>query len=361
MARSQPQHRFAVPVCITADIEFEIRGALGRPATCAPVGEDSMLRTVQGGCGGLEALVRPLVQHSLPATFFVEVMQSLYFGLGPMQRVLERAAASQLIDFQMHLHPCWRYLAEDNWRQTVAAVKDKHDSMAGLGVHGAKEFLSQGIDLFKKLTGKSPVAFRSGSLKVDLDLMRAQAEVGIRLSSCVGHAYSPAADPGLALWSGIERFGAVTEVPVTSYLFTLGRWARPKLLTVTGTTLFTIRRILQDAWERQAGPVVLLTHASEMAVDVEDISSPPRYAAHRENQERWRGLCAYLDANRDRYQVMPLGAAVDYWESRPAVSHFPYRSSVYDLAAFGAGQMRSLLGGYFRNAADMYGNRPADS
>lgn len=323
-----------LPVCLTADIEFEIRDSLSYPLRCAPVAQQSVLREVNGESEGLRSLLSPLRDHSLPATFFVEVMQSLHFGPEPMQQIISQARIAPLVDFQMHIHPCWGYLASKDWQQTVTHIK-KNDSMAGRGVRGSSEVLSRGIELFKNLLGKTPLAFRSGSLKVDLDLLQAQAEVGIPISSCVGVGYSLPNDDQLSLWSGIARIGSVTEIPVTSYEIKMGNRLRPKLLTVTGTPFSLMKRILEDAWKRQAGPVVFLTHASEMAADITDVFTPPLYAPIPRNQLRWRKLCAYLDANRDRYQVLSMGTAAEYWMSLKPVRHQPYQGGISDLCSIG--------------------------
>jgi hypothetical protein len=102
-----------------------------------------------------------------------------------------------------------------------------------------------------------------------------------------------------------------------------------------------MKRILEHAWRRSAGPIVFLTHASEMAVDTTDVYSPPSYSAHRENQRRWSSLCEFLDRNRDRFTVMSMGGARDYWESLPPVSHAPYRGGPYDAAV---AAVKSLIG-----------------
>lgn len=321
-----------LPVCLTADIEFEIRGGLTYPDRCTPVGVDSVFRPHQGINQGLDKLLEPLAHHALPATFFIETLQCLHFGVEPMRRVIDQLKIHGNIDIQLHAHPCWSYLANDDWRQTVGQIK-KNDSMSGRGVTGAKEILKTAIDQFQQLTGQAPVAFRSGSLKIDADLIQAQAESGISISSCVGRAYFNPQEPQLSLWAGTARFGPLTEVPVTSYQLGIGSMLRPKLLTITGTPFPTMKRLLENSWQHGVGPIVFLTHASEMAADTTDIYTPPSYSAHAENQQRWSNLCEFLDRNRDRFQVLPLGSALDYWTTLEPASHAPYRGGLRDLAS----------------------------
>jgi hypothetical protein len=70
-----------------------------------------------------------------------------------------------------------------------------------------------------------------------------------------------------------------------------------------------------------------------MAADVTSIFEPQRYAALSANQERWRQLCRYLHKNRERFTVLPLGAAAPHWGGQPSVSHRPYRGGLADFLA----------------------------
>ncbi|MBL0355174.1 MAG: hypothetical protein WBB96_11890 [Candidatus Dechloromonas phosphoritropha] len=316
---------------MTADIEFDIRGALTYPDRCSPAGFESVQRKVGGRSQGLAPLLRPLSEFGLPATFFVEAMQVAHFGTEPMASVVNELKQYPLFDLQLHAHPCWEYLLAPDWRQTVGQVV-KNDSLAGRGVGGATRILSLAADYFRHLTGQSPVAFRPGNLRIDGDLLRAQAAVGLPLSSSGGKAYFVPEDPSLSLWSGVARQDSVTEIPVTSYQVGVPWKNLAKLLTVTGTPLSTMIRILEHAAKHNQGPVVFLTHASEMAKDAASIFEPPRYVPLRTNQERWRELCCYLHENAARFRVLPFGPSVAFWQSLAPVSRNPYRGRVRDLS-----------------------------
>lgn len=322
----------SLTVCLTADIEFEIRGALTYPDRCSPVGAESVFRNADGKSQGLAPLVESLAEFGLPATFFIETMQVAHFGIDPMARVIEELRLHPLIDLQLHAHPCWEYLRDPDWRKNVQNIL-KNDSMAGRGVEAAKSILTQGSAFFRQLTNQAPIAFRAGSLQVDQDLLRAQAEVGIPLSSSVGKAYFNPPDRNLSLWSGITRQHTVTEIPVTSYQVAVPGKSMAKLLTVTGTPLSTMTRILDYAAVHELGPIVFLTHASEMAVDTAGIFEPTRYAPHCSNQERWRSLCRYLHKHRERFTVIPFGPAANFWAEHAPVSHRPYRGGIIDFSA----------------------------
>lgn len=321
-----------LPVCLTADIEFEIRGALTYPDRCSPAGFESVQRENGGRSQGLASLLAPLSEFGLPATFFVEAMQVAHFGTEPMARVVKELKQYPLIDLQLHAHPCWEYLRAPDWRQTVGQVT-KNDSMSGRGMAGAARILSLARDYFRQLTGQYPVAFRAGSLRIDGDLLRAQATVGLPLSSSGGKAYFGPEDPALSLWSGVARLDSVTELPVTSYKVGVPGKNLAKILTVTGTPLSTMIRILEHAAKHNQGPVVFLTHASEMAEDAASIFEPPHYLPLRANQERWRELCRYLHENEARFRVLPFGPSIAFWQSLAPVSRNPYRGGMRDLSA----------------------------
>lgn len=330
-----------LPVCLTADIEFEIRGALTYPDRCSPVGAESVWRNVDGKSQGLDPLTEPLAEFGLPATFFIEAMQVAHFGPDSMAAIVNVLKRHPHIDLQLHAHPCWEYLRCPDWRTTVQEIV-KNDSMAGRGVAEASAILARAYEYFQQLTEQKPRAFRAGSLRIDGDLLRAQAAVDIPVSSSVGKAYYEPADPALALWSGVVRQGSVTEIPVTSYEVAVPGKSLAKILTITGTPLSTMIRILEHAAANNRGPVVFLTHASEMAADAAGIFEPPRYTALAANQARWRQLCRYLHTHRERFAVLPLGAAA-HWAAQAPVSHRPYRGGLADFLAIAIARIRKSV------------------
>jgi hypothetical protein len=266
-------------------------------------------------------------------------MQTGHFGLESMAEIVEILRKCPHIDLQLHAHPCWEYLFQPDWRETVNLIA-KNDSMAGRGVNSSARILALAANYFRQLIGCPPKAFRAGSLRVDRDLLLAQAEVGIPISSSVGKAYFSPPSSELSIWSGVIRDGEITEIPVTSYQVGLFGKSIAKILTVTGTPLSTMIRVLEHAAANNQGPVVFLTHASEMAADVTNIFEPPRYLALSANQERWQRLCQYLHMNRERFSVRPLGAAASYWADRLPVSHRPYRGGGADFMAIALARLR---------------------
>ena len=97
--------RKPIQVCITVDTEFSIGGNFDNPQL-TPVSDPIVLGAVGGKEHGLGFLLDSLAQFALPATFFVEALQTAYFGDEPMGSIARRIADAGH-DVQLHLHPCW--------------------------------------------------------------------------------------------------------------------------------------------------------------------------------------------------------------------------------------------------------------
>ena len=75
--------RKPIEVCITIDTEFSIGGNFEDPAL-TPVAEPMVLGSVGGKEQGLGFLLESLAEFGVRATFFVETLQTAYFGNEPM-------------------------------------------------------------------------------------------------------------------------------------------------------------------------------------------------------------------------------------------------------------------------------------
>jgi hypothetical protein len=307
-------------VCLTVDIEFDINGALTFPERHRPCGADAVVRPTGTGSTGLDALLEPLVRHGLPITAFVETLQCHHFGLGEMAGVVDRLRATSLVDLQLHLHPCWREFRHPDWPARVKTTP-RNDDMARRGAQ-ARTIIDEATGFFRELTGTAPLALRTGGLSVDRDVCRAQLAAGIPLASSVGRAYAPSPDPELRAYAGLLRCEGVTEAPVTSFRARGPRGPYDKLLTVAGNALGQIEQVLQ--WHRHTGtgPVVLLTHTSELA-PVRGLRSPPLFDADRRVQRRWAALCEYLARRDDQFEVVSFAGAWPRWQQRASAVAAP--------------------------------------
>src|SRR5262249_58215776 len=115
-----------IEVCITIDTEFSIGGNFENPAL-APIAEPIVLGRIGEKEQGLGFLLDSFSEFGVQATFFVEALQTAYFGDEPMGRIAGRIAAAGH-DVQLHLHPCWlHYEPASAGGQKMA----RNDSCAG--------------------------------------------------------------------------------------------------------------------------------------------------------------------------------------------------------------------------------------
>src|ERR1700724_4638510 len=75
--------RKPIEVCITVDTEFSIGGNFGNPEM-APIAKPIVLGMIGGQEHGLGFILDSLAEFGVRATFFVETLQTAYFGDEPM-------------------------------------------------------------------------------------------------------------------------------------------------------------------------------------------------------------------------------------------------------------------------------------
>ena len=81
-------------ICLTVDTEFSTNGVFADPVNRAPIGAPNVYCPVGDQQHGLPFLLRTLGRYGLPATFFVETLNTAYFGDEPMRRPPLRARAA---------------------------------------------------------------------------------------------------------------------------------------------------------------------------------------------------------------------------------------------------------------------------
>lgn len=300
----------ATEVCITFDVEFTIGGAFADPYGKAPIAEPAVFCNVNGTSQGLGFILDTLDAYHHNATFFVEALNHHYFGDKPMARI-----AQQILrrghDIQLHLHPCWCRFRQSNWQDHLGA-NPPNDSMADRSEDELCELISDGIDTFKRWGIPRPVAMRTGGLHADLTIYRALSRNSIPLASNVGISIYQPRESTLQLFAGRHEIEGVLEVPILSYLdlFMLSN-NHLKTLTITGSSWQEFRALLQQAHQRQAGPITILSHPSEF-VKGQDLQYTVCHT-NRLNQARFRQLCQFLQDHRNTYHTQTFAGAKDTW------------------------------------------------
>ncbi|MYN05201.1 polysaccharide deacetylase [Pseudoduganella sp. DS3] len=291
-------------VCITIDTEFSIGGAFADAAR-QPVGEPMVWCEVGGRSQGLGFMLEQFQRHQIGATFFVEALQRQYFRHDPMAAIAQRIAAEGH-EVQLHAHPCWSVFGHADWPQRVRA-QPRQDDFFGRAEDDSVALIRRGQEAFGNWGVAAPTVFRSGSLQHDATLYRALARCAIPYSSCVGLAIFDSGDPDYALYSGVHPRAGVLECPVLTFQdWRLGARRHLKTLTIAGTSFAETRTLLEQAHAAGVPLVVLLTHPFEY---VQRSDSGAQVRRHAVNQERLAQLCAWLDAERARFDACGMGAA----------------------------------------------------
>lgn len=303
-------------ICITIDTEFSIGGAFADPAGRRPIGVDNVLCPAEGRENGLAFLLDTFRDHGIAATFFVETLQSAFFGDAPMGRMVERILRAGQ-DVQLHLHPCWRSFHDPGWREAIRRTPPD-DRCDGRTDAEMQDILREGIAGLRRVGVPDPVALRAGNLRADRATYRAMEACGLPLASNLGVALFRPTDPALQLVGGRHRIGQVLEVPVLTYTqLALGSRRYARLLTTTATSAAETEALLWQARREGVPTVVLLTHPFEFIKG--DRDEPARQRTNRINQRRMERLCAFLAEHQAEFTAVSFAQAAPAWLAAPPV------------------------------------------
>lgn len=295
-------------VCITIDTEFSIGGAFA-DATRVPVAEQNVWCKVNGRSEGLGFMLETFRTYQVKATFFTETVQRFYFQQDDPMRAIAREIHDAGHEVQLHSHPCWSLFEHADWRERARTAKNP-DNYFGRTLDDSVRLLQQGIDTFASWGLPRPRAFRSGNLQHDVNLYQALAQVGIPYSSNVAVSVFHSGDPNYLLYSGTHERLGVLECPVLTYSdWQISGRKHTKALSIAGTSFAEMRVLLNKAQAEGIPLVVILTHPFEF-VQKDDLAY--RHARkHGITQQRLIDLCAFLQANSDRFHACGMVEAAD--------------------------------------------------
>jgi hypothetical protein len=289
-----------VEVCITVDTEFSIGGNFDNP-DLAPVAEPIVLGSVDGREHGLGFLLDTLAEFGLPATFFVEALQTAYFGDEPMGAIATRIAQAGH-DVQLHLHPCWLHYESAG----DVTKPEPDDSCAGRSDGELDHFFRSGLAAFSRWGLPTPIAVRPGNFQFDANFHCAAARSGLRLSSSIALPIYRPADERLMLVGGKHRIGQILELPVFCYTYRIAGNDRLRPLSVTACSAAEMIFVLRQAHAQNLSPIILLTHPHEYIKRTDFRYTTLR--RNRVNQGRFRTLLRFLSENRDKFTTVPISA-----------------------------------------------------
>lgn len=292
-------------VCITIDTEFSIAGAF-TDTRHIPIGEQRVWCDIDGKSEGLGFILDCFSRNAITGTFFVEALQRYYFTTDPMAPIARRLHAAGH-EVQLHVHPCWSMFQHDDWKERIRKTKGV-DAFFGRSEDDSYQLIKKGMAAFADWGIPAPTVFRSASLQHDETLYKAQARAGIPFSSHVGIAIFDSGDANYKMYGGRHQRHGVVECPVLTFRdWNLGGRQHLKTLTITGTSFAETRTLLERAQRAGIEQVVILTHPFEYVQCGNFRMSEMR--THRVNQRRLNQLCAYLNRERERYDVCGVGMA----------------------------------------------------
>jgi len=299
----------ATEICITIDTEFSIGGAFADPESRRPIAEERVTCPANGKENGLGFLLACFEEFGIKATFFVEALNAAYFGDAPMGRIVERVLGAGH-DAELHLHPCWLYFRHSDWQRRLAHDKP-NDNCDGRTVDELASMISSGRDMLRKWGAPSPIALRTGGLRIDRNVHSAMSVTGIRIGSNIGIGWTPPPIVDFAIVGGRRWFGQVLELPVLTYTqLKFGQRYLRRLLTITSTSWPEMKSLLWQARRHGISPIIVLTHPFEFA---KGSWSPLKLSPNKINQGRLRHLCRFIAEHPDDFSSCTFRSGAPDW------------------------------------------------
>jgi hypothetical protein len=223
-------------------------------------------------------------RYGLKATFFIDPMPTMIFGLDVIRPTVEKVLAAGQ-EVQLHLHPNW----------TAAQPGDGGASYGRFGLYDysfdeQRALIAGATELLKACGAPHPVAFRAGSYSANDDTLRALASLGFRYDSSHNGAYN--ARDSITLpprqIAPAERHGVV-EVPVTLIEDVPGNLRH---FQVCALSQGEMTAALDHAATQSHGAVVIVSHSFELA-------SRSGTRANSMHVSRFTALCEALAMSSD--------------------------------------------------------------
>jgi len=252
---------------------------------------------------GIELIMAELGRHGTTATFFTEALGSAYFGVEELRKVCAAMMAGGH-DVQLHTHP---RQARANYRSL--GVPAESDDIGDYDHATQVALLRRGIDVLVEcgVPRETLLGFRAGNYGANNVTWAAMREAGLVVSSNYNPCYFDknckmrAARASAGLFE--SEVAGVWELPITTFV---ERGGGHRHAQITAISSGETRALLDDAHAAGIREVTIVTHSFELYHL--DSVAPRRGRPNTMNVLRLRELCAYLAANRDRFEVDTVGA-----------------------------------------------------
>jgi hypothetical protein len=270
------------------------------------------------GSFGLDHQLSVLARHGLRGVFFVEALAATELGTPFLTATVSKIRTAGQ-EVQLHLHTEWlQYLS----RPLLDGRRG--DNIRDFTEEEQGTLLGEGLRNLKTAGAPEACAFRAGNYGADSRTLRAMLKAGLRYDSSWNKAYlgRPCGIDAPEALLGPTRLEGVWEIPIAFFEDYPGHHRHAQL---AACTFEEMRGALEQAHERGFPTFVIVSHSFELVWRGVARGRPasPRTVVIR----RFEQLCAFLSANRDRFETTgfaDLGAS----DHRPPRDPRPLRSSV---------------------------------
>jgi len=240
---------------------------------------------------GLPYQLRILNDHGLKSVCFVEPLFATCFGINYLSEIIE------LIDHaghevQLHLHPEWVTVAK---KLPLGSLQNKRQHLMNFSKTEQTTLIQKGLCLIQEAGARRVNTFRAGSFSFNADTIYALAANGIPFdSSYNASTFGPVSNvmPSACLFDAIECEG-VYEYPMT--VFDDGT-RQLRHTQITACSFAEMQGLLWQALERGYTSFIILSHSVELLNITRDLKN-------KIVVDRFNKLCAFLDKNRDSFNV----------------------------------------------------------
>lgn len=285
-------------VIISFDAEFSINGAFSDPYNKTPSSKYLFSPSCDSELG-LQQILNILKSHNVPATFFTEALNTMFFDNSEMgvyvKKIFEHGH-----DVQLHAHPCWLAFQNPDWKEAVNGKKVS-DTFGTLEIDDILIILEHCLQVFKSWNVPRPTAFRAGNLFAVRVLYEALKEKKFHIASNISLAIHTPKELELRIENTSAKFSELIELPVTTFE-SMG--FRQKSLTITGTSFSEITDVINESIKNDIEYVVVLTHIHEYIKYSEKNINVKR---NRVNLNRLENLCKFVN-NHSSLRFTTFGA-----------------------------------------------------
>ncbi|GAA4765904.1 hypothetical protein GCM10023219_08770 [Stakelama sediminis] len=247
--------------------------------------EEIVERSLEPAGVGVSWQLEKLAEHDLKATFFVDPMPALLYGLEPIRQIVETILdAGQ--EVQLHLHANWGGAKVGDGGAAHGAFE-----LTELNYEEQRNLIAGATELLVAAGAPQPIAFRSGSYSANDDTLAALSDLGFDYDSSHNgseHPWPSAIDLPPEQVAPVEHHG-VAEVPVTVIEDRPGRLRHFQICALSAREM---RAALDHAIAENHATTTIVGHGFELA-------NRAGTRANKIHVRRFESLCRMLSDRRD--------------------------------------------------------------